>query len=172
MAQASDTNLHSLLTKLCEGARDVTNADFVVLYPLSRDGVNYDTKAIATAGDLRDPEYLLEHMPRREGTAAYISRQGTLVINDVAHSKLEFDGFPLSQQRYIMHEAIAKQFLSIVLPKLKDAGVVFLVNNSTISLIPEGKVMDDLHIIWVPDILEPMSNNMVLEPSNTFLINQ
>ncbi len=128
MTQAADAGLKELLTKLCQESCDITKADYVVLYPLGRDGINYDTTAIATAGTPRDPGYLVQHAPRPQGTAAYILRQGTLAVNNVMQSTLEFDGLPLKQQRYIIHEGLAA-FLGVpirVAATARPLGVLYL----------------------------------------------
>lgn len=107
MTQATEANLKDLLRRLCQEILDITKADFVVLYPLKPGGMAFDTEAIAFAGTLRDSKYLVDNTPRSEGVAAYVLRNGTLAINDVARSDLVFSGARLSQQRYVVREKIA-----------------------------------------------------------------
>lgn len=100
-------DLKEKLHTLCKEARDITGADYVVLYPMGPDGVSYATNMFVAEGVLLDEELLLKDKPRPQGVGAHVLRFGTLAIDDVMQSTLEFDGVLLHKQRYIDREQIA-----------------------------------------------------------------
>lgn len=74
--------LRVTLQVICEAARSITNADWVIIYPLRAGGeYYYDIPNVTSSGQLDLPQ--LTEKPRQRGVSATIIRSGKLVVPDV-----------------------------------------------------------------------------------------
>jgi GAF domain-containing protein/ActR/RegA family two-component response regulator len=105
--QNEKVHLGDTLSQLCEAARLVTNADWVIVYPLRESGPDeFDVRNIGRSGVLLSPPKQVKSKPRQRGVSAYILRTGRLVIDDIHADQRIVDGDPLEQHSFIQREGI------------------------------------------------------------------
>ena len=106
MGEAGFQSLRETLHKICETARTIMEADWVLVYPLKEgEEFVFDKKNTAWAGQLKYP-IKIKDRPSPNGISHYIMRTGKLVINDVHNMDSENGQKHISTHEFIMQEGV------------------------------------------------------------------
>lgn len=145
MGVANRQSLAKTLTRICEAAHQVIEADLTIIYPGKPGGSIYefDKSNISYAGDLRQPlGEVLKEKSRSKGIAAHILRSGPLVISNTEQENLRIGQRGLAASSFIVREGV-KALLGLPIrdPNTQESLGVFYVDYHA----PRYFSDDDLH---------------------------
>ena len=114
MGEARSQSLKDTLHNICETARTIMEADWVLAYPLKEgEEFVFDKENAAYAGQLKYP-ILIKDKPDPKGISDHILDKGKLVINDVSNQDAEIREKHISTYEFIKNEGI-KAVLAIAI---------------------------------------------------------
>ncbi len=109
MSEAGRRPLAHTLQRICEAARQLSGADWAIIYPL-RPGANayeYDKSNISYAGDLKQPiQKVIKEKPRQRGVSTHILRSGRLVVPDIERDQTVIGRDRLQASHFIQREEV------------------------------------------------------------------
>lgn len=109
MGEANRQPLAKTLTRICEAARRVMEADLTIIYP-SKPGGNvyeFDKSNISYAGELRQPiKEFVKEKSRLKGIAAHVLRSGPLVIANIEQANLGIGQRGLAASSFVAREDV------------------------------------------------------------------
>ncbi len=106
MAQAGSRPLKETLQDLCRGARVLSDANAVVIYPFQASSGRYDYDLVSHVGLEHEQEFRTKNKPRQQGVTFTVLQSGTLVVPDVARSLLSFGGRRLAEHEFLRREDV------------------------------------------------------------------
>ena len=109
MGNAGRQTLDATLHSICKTARIVTEADWVIIYPLKpgASAYEFEIENISYDGRLKHPIMeIIKERPRQKGVSAHISRSGVLAIPDVTKDSVKIGKTKLSDHHFIQREGV------------------------------------------------------------------
>lgn len=100
--------LNKTLKAICETARAITEADWVVIYPLKEGKVfEFDAKNWSAAGKLQFPiEQSVNKKPASNGVTAHILKTGQKVVPDMDSREARVGRIRFADHLFIQHEGV------------------------------------------------------------------
>ena len=106
MGEAGFQSLKETLQNICETARTIMEADWVLAYPLKEgEEFVFDKENAAYAGKLKYP-IIIKDKPDPKGISGHILNTGKLVINNVSNKDAEIRGKHISTYEFIRQEGV------------------------------------------------------------------
>lgn len=107
-ASPRPSRLKETLDRICTTARKITEADWVLVYPLLEDrGFKFDTSNTSYAGNLKFPiESVIKDKPRLNGISAYVLERGELVVPNVDHRDAKIGHRRIVSHKFIRQEGV------------------------------------------------------------------
>ncbi len=130
MGGASHEPLRNTLKHICETARKITEANWVMIYPLKEGKIfEFDKANICYAGELQHSlEDAVNTRPSRSGITAYILRKGEIVIHNVDDRNAKAGRQRMADHDFVQHEGV-KAVIGIAIrdPETEESlGVLYL----------------------------------------------
>ncbi len=129
LRSAAPGQLKTTLQEICETARTLTEADWVIIYPLVEGTQIFDIQNISYAGNIKVPlESIVKAKPRKRGVSAYVLMQGELVIRDVDSPHAVIGPNRLANHHFIQREGV-KALIGIAIRDVltqQNLGVLYL----------------------------------------------
>lgn len=107
-ASLKPSKLKETLDRICSAARKITEADWVLVYPLL-DTTDYKFDIVNTSysGCLKFPiETVIKERPSLHGISAYVLDKGEIVIPDVDHESVRIGRRKISSHQFIQQEGV------------------------------------------------------------------
>ncbi len=129
LSGAKPDTLKTTLQEICETARTITEADWVIVYPLVEGTQVFDIQNISYAGNINVPlESVVKAKPRKSGVSAHVLREGELVIPDVDREDARIGVNRLANHHFIQREGV-KALIGIAIRDAltqQNLGVLYL----------------------------------------------
>jgi GAF domain-containing protein len=129
MGEARLQPMKDTLRNICKTAQKITEADWVLIYPL-KEGKKYefDSENATYIGNLKTLENVIKERPSPTGTSAHILKTGKLVIPDVDNKDVIIGGIQISKHAFIKRERV-KAIIGILIndaQKDEPLGIFYL----------------------------------------------
>jgi GAF domain-containing protein len=129
LSGASPDRLKSTLSEICSTAQTVTEADWVIIYPLVEGTEIFDIQNISYAGNIKvSLESVVKAKPRKQGVSAHVLSQGEYVINDIDSEDAVIGPNRLANHHFIQREGV-KALIGIAIRDVlsnQNLGVLYL----------------------------------------------
>lgn len=129
LSGAAPDQLKTTLQEICETARAITEADWVIIYPLREGTQIFDIQNISYAGNIKVPlESVVKEKPRKWGVSAHVLKEGELVIRDVDGEEAVIGVHRLANHHFIQREGV-KALIGIAIRDVltqQNLGVLYL----------------------------------------------
>ncbi|GAB4503346.1 MAG: hypothetical protein Fur0043_03380 [Anaerolineales bacterium] len=129
LSGASPDQLKTTLQEICETARTITEADWVIIYPLLEGTQIFDVQKISYAGHISAPlESIVKAKPRKRGVSAHVLAKGILVIPNVDSEEAVIGATRLAEHHFIQREGV-KALIGIAIRDVltnQNLGVLYL----------------------------------------------
>lgn len=129
LSGAAPDQLKTTLQEICGTARAITEADWVIIYPLQEGAQIFDTQNISYAGNIKVPlESVVKEKPRKWGVSAHVLKEGELVIRDVDGPEAVIGVNRLANHHFIQREGV-KALIGIAIRDVltnQNLGVLYL----------------------------------------------
>ncbi|MFZ5910873.1 MAG: GAF domain-containing protein [Chloroflexota bacterium] len=107
LSGATPDQLKTTLQEICETARTITEADWVIIYPLLEGTQIFDIQKISYAGNIKVPlESVVKAKPRKRGVSAHVLSEGEFVIRDVDSEEAVIGTNRLANHHFIQREGV------------------------------------------------------------------
>jgi signal transduction histidine kinase/DNA-binding NarL/FixJ family response regulator len=107
LSGATPDQLKTTLQEICETARTITEADWVIIYPLLEGTQIFDIQKISYAGNIQVPlERIVKAKPRKRGVSAHVLSEGEFVIRDVNSDEAVIGTNRLANHHFIQREGV------------------------------------------------------------------
>jgi len=129
LSGATPDQLKTTLQEICETARTITEADWVIIYPLLEGTQIFDIQKISYAGNIEVPlERIVKAKPRKRGVSAHVLSEGEFVIRDVDSEEAVIGTNRLANHHFIQREGV-KALIGIAIRDVltnQNLGVLYL----------------------------------------------
>ncbi|MEJ5224363.1 MAG: GAF domain-containing protein, partial [Anaerolineales bacterium] len=107
LGSASKDALKKTLTRICQTARAISEADWAIIYPLKQGEDGFDRSNISYDGVLKYPlEETVKEKPRKRGVSKYVIDNGELVVHDINDDQTLIDAHRLAEHHFIQREGV------------------------------------------------------------------
>jgi len=106
MGGTSKETLKQTLKRICQTARTISEADWVIIYPLQEGTERFDKKNLAHDGILRFPLEGKVEKARKRGVSSYLLEHHELVVRDISSDETFIDTYKLSEHHFIQSEGV------------------------------------------------------------------
>ncbi len=107
LGSAGKDALKQTLKRICQTARTISEADWVIIYPLKPGGESFDKANISYDGVLQYPlEEKVKEKPRKHGVSAYVLQKQPLVVPDINRDQTVIDAHRLAEHHFIQREGV------------------------------------------------------------------
>lgn len=107
LSGAMPDQLKTTLQEICKTAQTITEADWVIIYPLLEGTQIFDVQNISYAGHIQVPlESIVKAKPRKRGVSAHVLSEGELVIRDVNSEEAVIGTRRLANHHFIQREGV------------------------------------------------------------------
>ncbi|PKN94319.1 MAG: hypothetical protein CVU44_04315 [Chloroflexi bacterium HGW-Chloroflexi-6] len=131
MGAATHRPLKKTLDLICKTARNITQADWAIIYPIrtgSGQSYEFDVKHIGHDGDLKAPTTSIQRKPRIGGVSEHVLQKGFLKIDDIYADHHLGKELNLQEHHFIRNEGVQAMIgVPITDPYTQDAlGILYL----------------------------------------------
>ena len=110
MSRSGRENLVDTLSRVCNAALGLSEADWCIIYPFlaHRKSLTFDTTNISYAGELKSSveDVLLKNRPSRNGMTAHILEKNSLFIENVHHPDARVGRKRIDEHHFIQSEGV------------------------------------------------------------------
>ncbi|MFZ5818299.1 MAG: GAF domain-containing protein [Chloroflexota bacterium] len=129
LSGATPDQLKTTLQEICETAQAITEADWVIVYPLVEGTEVFDIQKISYAGNIKIPlENVVKEKRRKKGVSAHVLSEGELVIKDIDREESVIGTNRLANHHFIQQEGV-KSLIGIAIRDVltdQNLGVLYL----------------------------------------------